>query len=144
MVARTCKRYLNRRPLAHDVSIGPYLVVGDLVKRSGGDRHAGRIASSAHALLADSRAARGDADGAKAEWEQAYKAIAPVASGSADYRSLDPLAVSLLNLGRSAEAAPIVQTLAAMGYRDPNFVRNTAFSGHSLPARTRYQGGHRR
>ena len=103
--------------------------------RTAGDLQAGRITSAAHALLAQTWGLRDDPARAKAHWEQAHKAIEPVASTSADYRLLDPLAVSLLNLGRSAEAAPILQKLDTMGYRDPIFVRSTNVSVAGIPAR---------
>lgn len=110
-------------------------IVNGSMDATAGDLQAGRIASAAHALLARTWALRGDVARAEAHWHQAHQAIAPIAAASADYRLLDPLAVSLLNLGRFAEAAPVIQKLTAMGYRDPIFVRNTNVSGHGLPAR---------
>jgi tetratricopeptide (TPR) repeat protein/tRNA A-37 threonylcarbamoyl transferase component Bud32 len=100
-------------------------ILNGLTGHTAGDLQARRIASIAHGLLAQVWAARGDPARAKAEWEQAYRTIEPVASASADYRLLDPLAVSLLNLGRHADAAALLQTLHTMGYRDPIFVRST-------------------
>ena len=103
----------------------------------GTDLQVARIASATHALLARLAARRGDATGATSHWTEAYKAIAAIAGGSGDYRLLDPLAVSLVNLGRTAEARPVVEKLAAMGYRDPIFLANTNVDGPVLPARAR-------
>ena len=103
----------------------------------GTDLQVARITSATHALLARLAARRDDATGATSHWTEAYKAIAAIAGGSGDYRLLDPLAVSLVNLGRTAEARPVVEKLAAMGYRDPIFLANTNVDGPVLPARAR-------
>ena len=106
-----------------------------LIGRAGGDMQAVGIASTAHAVLARVWTARGDSGRAAAEWERAYQVIAPSATGSMDYRLLEPLAVALLRLGRAAQAAPVVQKLTAMGYYSPA-IRATRTPGARLPAPT--------
>ncbi len=106
-----------------------------LIDRPGGDLLAVRVASTAHAVLARVWAARGDSGRATEEWERAYQVIAPSATGSMDYRLLEPLAVALLRLGRTAQAAPAVQKLADMGYDSPS-VRTARAEGARLPSPT--------
>jgi tetratricopeptide (TPR) repeat protein len=115
--------------------------MGSLLQRRADDIHASRILSTAHALLARTWSVRGDDVKAQAEWQQAYAAVASAAAGSSDYRFLDPLAVSLLHLDRDADAAPIVQRLSAMGYRDPVFTRTLVSRGWPPPPRARQSGG---
>jgi serine/threonine-protein kinase len=115
--------------------------MNSLLERRADDIHASRIASTAHALLARSWSMRGDGARARIEWERAHAAIASAAAASNDYRFLDPLAVSLLHLDRGADAAPVVQKLSAMGYRDPVFARTVARRGWPPPARARQSGG---
>ena len=110
-------------------------LAADLIGRAGGDLRAVAIASTAHSLLARVWTTRGDSGRAAAEWERAYQVIAPSATGSMDYRILEPLAVALLRLGRTAQAAPVVQKLTAMGYHSPQ-VRATRTTGARLPAPT--------
>jgi tetratricopeptide (TPR) repeat protein len=112
-----------------------------LMQASANDIHAGRIVSTAHALLARTWTSRGDDDKARHEWELAHAAIAAAASATNDYRFLDPMAVSLLHLDRAADAAPIVQKLSAMGYREPVFARTVASRGWTPPPRARQSGG---
>lgn len=113
----------------------------ELLRRRADDIHASRIASTAHALLARAWAARGDGTRARDEWQRAHDAIARPAAASRDYRFLDPFAVSLLHLGRTAEAAPVIATLTGMGYREPLFARTVVSRGGPPPARARASGG---
>jgi tetratricopeptide (TPR) repeat protein len=95
----------------------------------GGDLQAARIASAAHAVLARVSDARGDAVLARRHWEQALESIPAAARTTRDYRVLDPLAIALLRLGRADEAASVVETLRAMGYRDPVFLAQIQTTG---------------
>ena len=113
----------------------------ELLRRRADDIHASRIASTAHALLARVLTARGDGTRAREAWQRAHDAIARPAAASRDYRFLDPFAVSLLHLGRTAEAAPVVEMLTGMGYREPLFARTVASRGWPPPARARAPGG---
>ena len=106
-----------------------------------GDLQAGRIASNAHALMARIYTARGNRAQAEPHWGHAHRSIERAGGNSTDYRLLAPLAVSLVNLGRPADAAAALQKLSAMGYRDPLFLRAVALSGQRPPARARIQGG---
>lgn len=104
-------------------------IATDLIGRPGGDLQAARIASAAHGVLARVSESRRDPGAARAHWERAVNAIPEPARASRDYRILDPLAVALVRLGRANEAAPILQTLEAMGYRNAAFVRDTQSTG---------------
>jgi hypothetical protein len=55
--------------------------------------------------------------------------IPAAARTTRDYRVLDPLAIALLRLGRADEAASVVETLRAMGYRDPVFLAQIQTTG---------------
>jgi tetratricopeptide (TPR) repeat protein len=94
----------------------------ELVARPGADSQAARIASIAHGVLARLARDSGDLDTARAHWEQGVSALAAPARTSRDYRILDPLVLALLGAGRHSEAAPVLATLQAMGYRNPVFV----------------------
>ena len=115
------------------------VIAADLLKRAPDDIHARRISSLAHALVARAWAERRDRVRATEHWQMAHDAIAATASSSRDYRFLDPFAVSLVHLHRAAEAAPVIDRLTAMGYREPRFLR--ALSGSVPPARARPSGG---
>ena len=101
----------------------------------GDDIHASRIASTAHSLLADVNARRGDTAAARVHWQHAHDTIARLAATSNDYRLLGPFAVSLLRLDRAEAAAPVLHKLAAMGYKDPLFVQAVASRGSFPPPR---------
>jgi tetratricopeptide (TPR) repeat protein len=120
---------------------GVVAAMSSLVQRRADDIHASRILSTAYALLARTWSRRGEDTQAKSAWAQAHAAIASAAAASNDYRFLDPLAVSLLHLGRDADATAIVQKLGAMGYRDPVFTRAVASRGWPPPPRARQSGG---
>jgi serine/threonine-protein kinase len=90
-----------------------------LLKASAGDREAARLLSLGYALQARVWQARGDALRARAAWEQSLAAISPVARESDDYQFLDPLALALLETGRTDEAAGIIRKLQAMQYHNP-------------------------
>jgi eukaryotic-like serine/threonine-protein kinase len=109
------------RSAADDASAA-LAAASDLLARPGGDLQAARIASAAHAVLARVSEARGDPALARTHWERALASIPAAARHAGDYRFLDPLAVALLRLDRPAEAAPVLERLRAMGYRDPLFL----------------------
>jgi len=110
-------------------------ITNDLLHHDAADIQAARIASTAHAVAAQVSTAQRQPEQARHEWELAHEAIAKVAAASSDYRLLDPLAVSLLYLGRDAEAAVILERLNAMGYREPRFLRIVNNRGPAPPAR---------
>jgi tetratricopeptide (TPR) repeat protein/predicted Ser/Thr protein kinase len=87
------------------------------------DRQAGRLASLAHALVAGVRSRRGEPAAAAEAWRRSLEAIEPLAKGSRDDRFLEPWARALLGTGRRTEAAAVLDTLAATGYKNATFTR---------------------
>lgn len=77
----------------------------------------------ANALLAQgvARAARGDAAGADAAWQDALRVIGPIDAISMDPRIADTHARILVRLGRAEQARPLIENLVALGYRNPEF-----------------------
>jgi tetratricopeptide (TPR) repeat protein len=130
------------RAAADDASAA-LAAASDLLARPGGDLQAARIASAAHAVLARVSEARGDAALARTHWEAVLVSLPAAARNGRDYRFLDPLAVALLRLDRAPEAAPVLETLGAMGYRDPLFLNQIQAAGLSLPAHPPTQEGPR-
>jgi eukaryotic-like serine/threonine-protein kinase len=94
-----------------------------LLARSLDDREARRIQASALLLRGEAAAAQQDRAAAAAAWAEAAATIEPLARQSADYRLLEPWAISLLRLGRHDEASQVLQRLEAIGYRDQAFSR---------------------
>jgi serine/threonine-protein kinase len=68
-------------------------------------------------------ASRGEETQARAAWSHGSDVLTPLAGVSQDFQLLDPLARTLLYLGRSSEAQPILRKLLTMGYREVTFVR---------------------
>jgi eukaryotic-like serine/threonine-protein kinase len=88
------------------------------IRRStAGDLYMARARSLAYALAGRVWSLRGEMPRARAAWTHALAEIEPVARDSRDYQFLDPLGRALLALGRTADAAPIIEKLNAMGYR---------------------------
>jgi eukaryotic-like serine/threonine-protein kinase len=116
-------------------------IAADLLAAAADDIHASRLLSGAHAVQAAAWAARGQAATARSHWERAHAAIAGPAEASSDYRLLVPAVVSLLHLDRRAEAMPLIEKLAAIGYREPIYVRTVESRGAVPPARARSSGG---
>jgi eukaryotic-like serine/threonine-protein kinase len=84
--------------------------------QSSDDREASRIGGVALLLKGD-LAGRRDRRGAGESCRQALERLAPLATGSSDYRVLDPWARALACAGRRPEAEKVVERLTAMGYR---------------------------
>jgi hypothetical protein len=84
------------------------------------------------ALSLQGRAWARAGDGAKARvaWTRAASTLEAPARASRDYNVLDPWALTLIGLGRLDEAKEVVQTLAAIGYRNPVFI--TAVSRRAI------------
>jgi serine/threonine-protein kinase len=116
-------------------------ITSDLLRRDAGDIHAARVASLAHAIAAQVRTSRREPALALEQWQLAHDAIARAAAGSNDYRLLDPLAVALLHLRRTDEAAAVLARLNTMGYREPRFLRVVNQSEFAPPLRQRPSGG---
>jgi serine/threonine-protein kinase len=83
------------------------------------DTRSRRVLAECELLRGDILAERGDAEGAHAAWQRGLAAIEPVARGSREGSLLEPLARSLLRVGRVADAEPIVAALAEQGYVPP-------------------------
>ncbi len=64
--------------------------------------------------------AAGEDDHAAASWQQALDVIVPLTSGTAAIADLHVQAVTLLHLGRTDEARPLVTELQANGWRHPD------------------------
>jgi tetratricopeptide (TPR) repeat protein len=73
--------------------------------------------AEARALLGDALAAAGRRDEARAEWEAAAAALAPLATDSRDPRILAPLAHSLVRLDRGRDASAPLGRLRGAGFR---------------------------
>jgi serine/threonine protein kinase/class 3 adenylate cyclase len=65
---------------------------------------------------------RGEREEARSAWGRAADAIGPFARTSSDYQILAPWAQALLHLDRLAEARPVVERLAGMGFREAGFL----------------------
>lgn len=79
--------------------------------------------SVADALLVrgETLAARGDAAGAKAAWEEGLRVAQALDARSPDPRITDTHARFLLRLGRNDRALPLIDQLSALGYRNREF-----------------------
>ena len=92
------------------------------LRASTGDVEATRIGAEAKLLLADAVARLGDQARARQLREAAVERLA-AKLGVSDKRTLAVAARALLALNRAAEARPIVDWLAAQGYRHPMLAR---------------------
>jgi len=105
------------------------------------DRQVARVRSLAHALAGRVWTERGEVARARGAWSQALADIESVASHSSDYQFLDPLAQALLALGRTHDAAPILQKLDAMGYRNLRLLQPRLRAGRAFrPSMTLAEG----
>ncbi len=133
--------------LAHRYLADASLQAGDLVAaRSEADRAVRQLQALApktgdgavgRAALAQALIVRGDVEQAAAQsgaaaksWYAAVTLLADAAGNSRDPRTLEPWVRALLRLHCDTQAAPFVERLARMGYRDP-------FNASPLHQRTR-------
>jgi hypothetical protein len=79
------------------------------------------LAANADVVAGQIAAKRRDAGASREYWIQARDAIMPIARMGDDPNVLVPLASALLLLNDLKAAHPVVQRLAAMGYRTPDF-----------------------
>jgi len=86
------------------------------------DRGASLAMANAQWLLGTLADAREQAEGAKAAWSRGLSALSVFGADSNDPDQLATQAQLLHALGRADEARPILARLAAMGYRDAEFV----------------------
>ena len=80
-----------------------------------------RARGNALLVQGEARAASGDAQGSAAAWEDALRVLQPLDAISLDPRIADARASVLMLLGRTEEAKPLIDELAAIGYRNPEF-----------------------
>ncbi|MEL7058999.1 MAG: protein kinase [Acidobacteriota bacterium] len=71
---------------------------------------------------------------ARAAWEEAVKVLEPARETTSNLHLLDVLSRSLLRLGRSDEARPLVERLLAEGWTHRGYRRDVADYGFSSPA----------
>jgi tetratricopeptide (TPR) repeat protein/tRNA A-37 threonylcarbamoyl transferase component Bud32 len=80
-----------------------------------------RARGNALLVQGEARAALGDKNGSAAAWEDALRVLQPLDAISLDPRIADAHASVLMLLGRVEEAKPLIDELAAIGYRNPEF-----------------------
>jgi tetratricopeptide (TPR) repeat protein/predicted Ser/Thr protein kinase len=102
---------------------GALAIAAGLSARDPDDRNAGRLSSLAHALVGRVRSRRGERSAAAEAWRRSLEAIEPLARASRDDRFLVPWAMALLGVGRGDEAAAVLDTLAATGYKNATITR---------------------
>jgi eukaryotic-like serine/threonine-protein kinase len=78
--------------------------------------------AAAYLALGDIHAAEGDLSRARGAWSSSVTLLASLDRNEQTPQVLDTLARALLHLGRTNEAAPIVERLTRTGYRAPDFV----------------------
>ena len=105
-----------------------------LIDRSKDDRQAVRLRGLALALQAQALEHSGRTRQAAGIWAEAVAALEPVARSTQDYLFLDPWAQALAGAGRIDEAKEVVQTLAAIGYRNPIFITAISRRGIRMPS----------
>ena len=81
-----------------------------------------KLLGNALLVQGEARAADGDHAGAAAAWEEALRILGPLDVLSPDPRIADAHARVLLRLGRMDRARPLVEQLAAVGYRNRELV----------------------
>jgi tetratricopeptide (TPR) repeat protein len=86
-----------------------------------GDLQAQKILGEALLAQGEARAARGDAAGADAVWQDALRLLDSLDALSPDPRIADAHARVLIRLRRREAAQPVIDQLAALGYRNPEF-----------------------
>jgi tetratricopeptide (TPR) repeat protein len=92
------------------------------LREHGDDRGASLAMADAQWLLGTLADARGQADAAKAAWSRGLAALSVFGADSNDPDQLATQAQLLHALGRHGEAQPLIDRLAAMGYRDAEFI----------------------
>jgi len=86
-----------------------------------GEKAAERLLGEALLAQGAAREARGDREGAAKSWEEALRVLVPLDQLSPDPRIADAHARVLLRLGRTDAAQPLIEQLAAIGYRNREF-----------------------
>ncbi|MEE8524427.1 MAG: hypothetical protein V3T72_10890, partial [Thermoanaerobaculia bacterium] len=76
-----------------------------------------------HLVVGRLFAQRGESENARREWLRALEIIEPISARSDAAVFLDTHAQALLELGRTSEAAPLVEELVTRGWADPEFLR---------------------
>jgi tetratricopeptide (TPR) repeat protein len=97
------------------------------LRQHGEDRAASLAMANAQWLLGTLADARGQVDAAKAAWSRGLSVLAVFGADSNDPDQLATQTQLLHALGRADEARPFLARLAAMGYRDSEFM---AWAGH--------------
>ena len=105
-----------------------------LLESSRDDRQAARIRGVSLELQGRAWARQGNRQKAAGAWTEAVAALEPVARRSRDYEFLDSWALALLGAGRIGDSKEVVQTLAAIGYRNPAFITAISRRGIRMPA----------
>ena len=108
-------------------------IAEQLIGRSTDDRQAVRLLGLALVLQAQALEHSGRSRQAAGTWAEAVAALEPVARAARDYLVLDPWAQALAGAGRIGDAKEVVQTLAAIGYRNPAFVSAVSRRGIRMP-----------
>ena len=107
-----------------------------LIERAKDDRQAIRLRGLALVVQAQALEHSGRTRQAAGVWAEAVAALEPVARSTRDYLFLDPWAQALAGAGRIGDAEEVVQTLSAIGYRNPTFVTAISRRGIRVPAPT--------
>ncbi len=102
-------------------------------ERAGNSEDRGLRLLEAQARIVQGRVAaqRGEADAARGQWTQARDAVAPAARVGADPNFLAAWAGSMLLLGDTKAATPVLGQLAAMGFRTSDFETLAAAAGQT-------------
>jgi tetratricopeptide (TPR) repeat protein len=89
----------------------------DVVKEDAADRANAQVLARMDIVAGDVAQAKGDAEGARRAWLAADAATRELGNASRDPAWLDARASALLRLGDIDAARPLLEQLAAMGYR---------------------------
>jgi hypothetical protein len=82
-----------------------------------------RATAQAHLLRGLALERLGEAEEARSSWARAASLLGAEAERSRDPSTLDPWARAWIHLERPDRVRPILAKLAAIGYREPGFVR---------------------
>jgi len=104
------------------------------LREHGDDRNASLAMANAQLLLGNIADARGQAGAARAAWSRGLSALSVFGVDSNDPDQLATQAQLLHALGRADEAQPLLTRLAAMGYRDAEFMAWTGTRGNGREA----------
>jgi tetratricopeptide (TPR) repeat protein len=107
-------------------------LVNDSMKTGDEDRAATLLAAQMRLLEGDVAAANRDPEGAKEAWHRVGDARQP-AGVSREPAALDVQASALLRLGRSEDAAALVEQLARIGYARPDFIASVRAANLDYP-----------